>query len=306
MAETATKTDDRESARCGDCGNAIGHATRHLHGECFPEHRRVGLKAADPLRCTIVEKGERCHRPKVSHDWCGTHRQRWARWGHPLADRSAVGKWKMCHFCPDNLPREYRRAVGKDDDGRALCRKHYSRWQRHGDATAVTRRSFEYTGDMETDFWKLVDTKGGDVDECWPWLGTVSVHGYGVFQHAVAHRIAYQLIRGPIPEGKLIDHTCHDPRTCAGGEDCPHRRCVNPFHGEAVTHVENVAPHRSSNGRPVDDGCAIDGCDKRYVAEIGGKLACAGHYQRFRKHDDFFEDVPLRKAGGGPLRRKTA
>lgn len=246
MTETATKTGDREPTPCGHCGNPIGHATRHLHGNCFPEYRRADFKAADPMRCTIVEKGERCHRPKVSHDWCGTHRQRWGRYGHPLADNSNVGKWKMCHFCPDSLPREYRRAVGKDDDRRPLCRKHYQRWRQHGDATIVTRRSFEHTGDMEADFWKLVDTKDGDIDECWPWLGVISVHGYGVFQHAVAHRIAYALTFGDIPDGLVIDHVCHTPEECDGGPGCPHRMCVNPTHLKAVTQAVNASRDRSS------------------------------------------------------------
>lgn len=44
-----------------------------------------------------------------------------------------------------------------------------------------------------------------------------------------AHREAYRLWRGPIPDGLEIDHLCRV------------RRCVNPWHLEAVTHQENVA-----------------------------------------------------------------
>jgi hypothetical protein len=45
---------------------------------------------------------------------------------------------------------------------------------------------------------------------------------------------------GPIPPGLYVDHACHttDP-DCAGGPNCPHRRCVNPDHLELVTDDEN-------------------------------------------------------------------
>lgn len=40
----------------------------------------------------------------------------------------------------------------------------------------------------------------------------------------------------PIPDDLQIDHLCHtDDPGCLGGNDCPHRRCVNPAHLEPVT-----------------------------------------------------------------------
>lgn len=82
------------------------------------------------------------------------------------------------------------------------------------------------------------------VDGCWHWTGALNQWGYGYFQHNgkrhLAHRAAYEATYGPIPEGRQIDHTCHDPRTCPPGTACPHRRCVNPAHMEAVTPRENT------------------------------------------------------------------
>jgi hypothetical protein len=66
---------------------------------------------------------------------------------------------------------------------------------------------------------------------CWIWLGPVNASGYGHMRRGdqqLAHRIAYQYFRGPIPEGMQTDHLCRN------------RRCVNPWHLEIVTNQVNV------------------------------------------------------------------
>jgi transcriptional regulator with XRE-family HTH domain len=102
-------------------------------------------------------------------------------------------------------------------------------------------RSVEY-------FWRRVDKRGAD--ECWPWTGSLNGKGYGhvTFRSKGegAHRVAYELSVKPIPDGLEIDHTCHDPKVCRAGSDCPHRRCCNPAHLEPVTHAVNVK--RSARG----------------------------------------------------------
>ena len=85
---------------------------------------------------------------------------------------------------------------------------------------------------LEERFWSHVDREwaGG----CWPWTGSLNPKGYGRFHlprpmlAVQAHRFAYELAHGPIPEGLTLDHLC---RT---------RRCVNPDHLEPVTNRENV------------------------------------------------------------------
>ena len=57
---------------------------------------------------------------------------------------------------------------------------------------------------------------------------------------ARSHRVAYELSNGPIPDGAQVDHTCHNADvSCGGGVNCPHRRCCNPAHLEAVPGTTN-------------------------------------------------------------------
>lgn len=78
-------------------------------------------------------------------------------------------------------------------------------------------------------FWAKVDTSG----ECWTWLAYISPDGYGRFlvdgSMRVAHRVAYELVIGPIPDGLVMDHLCRN------------RACVRPEHLEAVTQGTNLS-----------------------------------------------------------------
>lgn len=63
---------------------------------------------------------------------------------------------------------------------------------------------------------------------CWLWEGYVTRQGYGITSRAArAHRVIYEAIVGPIPEGMQLDHKCRV------------RCCVNPAHLEPVTAREN-------------------------------------------------------------------
>lgn len=82
-------------------------------------------------------------------------------------------------------------------------------------------------------------------DDCWPWTGALSSQKYGHIKYdgriQEAHRVVYSLLVGVIPDGMVLDHTCHDPATCIGrGNGCPHRRCVNPNHLSLTTQERNV------------------------------------------------------------------
>jgi hypothetical protein len=77
-----------------------------------------------------------------------------------------------------------------------------------------------------------------DANGCWIWQGPRTPYGYGIFhtgsrvdgtkRQGGAHRAAYEMFVGPIPEGLELDHLCRV------------RACVNPDHLEPVTHLENM------------------------------------------------------------------
>lgn len=109
---------------------------------------------------------------------------------------------------------------------------------------------------VETLFWLRVGKR--EPGECWPWLGSVYTYGYGQlglkqpdgkWRNRLAHVVSYEIANGPVPEGLTVDHVCHNgDLSCDGGDDCPHRRCVNPAHLEAVTRKVNANRSHCHNG----------------------------------------------------------
>ena len=67
-------------------------------------------------------------------------------------------------------------------------------------------------------------------ETCWIWQGKKD-YGYGRVgmngTHHRAHRLIYEALKGPIPEGLQLDHLCRN------------RSCVNPNHLEPVTGAQN-------------------------------------------------------------------
>lgn len=104
------------------------------------------------------------------------------------------------------------------------------------------------TRTLEERLWAKIDKRGPD--ECWPWTACTAV-GYGKISvknrgPQLAHRIVYELMIGPIREGMVIDHSCHD-ESCV--PPCQHRKCCNPAHLNPITNAANVLRGNSMNAR---------------------------------------------------------
>ena len=88
---------------------------------------------------------------------------------------------------------------------------------------------------IEDRLWSRVQK----TDTCWLWQGPVNESGYGVISTGGreglllrTHRLAYELLVGPIPEGMHLDHVWD--------RGCRHKNCCNQAHLEPVTQSENM------------------------------------------------------------------
>jgi hypothetical protein len=84
---------------------------------------------------------------------------------------------------------------------------------------------------MEGRLWPKVDKS--DPSGCWVWRAGLR-NGYGEFRpdpksKAPAHRVVWELLVGPIPDGMELDH-----------RRCRNKRCVNPDHLELTTKPGNL------------------------------------------------------------------
>jgi hypothetical protein len=147
---------------------------------------------------------EGCDRhPNAGRGMCKMH---WQQWREANADPCTV----------EGCDRRQR--------ARNLCSMHVQRLERNGTVELIERQPRP----LEDRLWPRVTPAGF----CWEWEGAHAASGYGVINLGPrldrTHRVVYEMLVGPIPEGLHMDHLCRN------------RGCCNPDHLDPVTPRENM------------------------------------------------------------------
>jgi hypothetical protein len=133
-----------------------------------------------------------------------------------------------------------------------------------------------YDEAFEARFWEKVDASAS----CWAWTASTKGNGYGQVKHRdrksplFAHRAAYEMLVGEIPEGMTLDHLCKNTL------------CVNPDHLEVVTMKVNVLRSTSPTAINATKTHCVRGHEFTPENLLGGSLgrSCKTcHRERMRR-----------------------
>lgn len=116
--------------------------------------------------------------------------------------------------------------------------------------------------------------------ECWIWTSNRTAGGYGQFHFQgrpqAAHRLAYEWMVGPIPEGLHLDHLCRV------------RFCVNPAHLEPVTPAVNTQRGGNAIKTHCPKGHAYDERNTIWTTSKKGRdrhcRTCKNDQERAKRH----------------------
>src|SRR6187455_1405138 len=167
---------------------------------------------------------------KKNHHWRQTHCK---RAGHPLSGDNLHINTKGARVCKE-------------------CARISSQWGRHkksGDTSPfkpTPKRVWDAVATLWAGYRVNPDTN------CWEWTGHKLPKGYGrigkdgkLYQ---THRLAYELARGPIPQGMHVCHHCDNPS------------CINPDHlfvgTNADNHADKIAKDRQAKPRGIKNAAA--------------------------------------------------
>lgn len=172
---------------------------------------------------------------------------------------------------------------GKRHLARTWCKKHYSRWKSHGDPNTVLNEIYPTSEDS---FLARTQRQG----ECLIWTGSKIKYGYGNIRSGgrtvLAHRWAYEQEHGNIPEGKVIDHRCHN------------KSCVEVSHLRVVSQQQNMenqsGPSKNGTSGHLNVTWSKNSRKWRVVVSTRGRTHSGGYYPEYELHVAAFKARSLR------------
>lgn len=148
------------------------------------------------------------------------------------------------------------------------CEGTFRKSRAHQRFCSIACRSIFHTQPVAERFWPKVQ-KGED---CWRWLGSTTLKGYGSFWDGQrlrpAHAVAYELMVGPIPLGLDCCHSCDNPP------------CVRPDHLFLGTRRENLQDMSRKGRSTRGEKDAMAKLSTGQVEAIRARYAAGGVYQR--------------------------
>ena len=153
----------------------------------------------------------------------------------------------------------------------------------------MTAEAYSRGRPVEERFWSKVDRSTDD--RCWPWRGGYFRRGngspsYGAFsigrRMGRAHRVAYELTFGSIPQGMAVCHACDNPA------------CCNPNHLWLGTNADNV---RDRDGKDRAARGERAGTAKLTAAQVAAILSDP------REQREIARDYGISKSTVGNIRR---
>lgn len=156
------------------------------------------MKKQEPRLCSVSS----CARKHKAHGYCSLHYRRVQNNG--VASRPRDGGVCAVETCDRRCTRHL------------YCDKHYYRFRRHGDPLMFSARHAIKDTTKKEAFWAAIIINSEN--DCLEWAGAKTSWGYGRLsyksKHYAAHRFAFELYVGPIPDGMFVCHHCDNPGCC--------------------------------------------------------------------------------------------
>ena len=185
---------------------------------CNPRANHCKGVAVKKHTCSI----EGCQKKRRTRGFCDTHYARWLKHGDPMVGAR-----------PEYPPTCTLEGCDRKYYGNGLCALHYRRVRDTGSTEITDPR---YSAPKE-----FFDSRINVDGDCVVWSGTINPNGYGYMgisgKRVRVHRYAWELANGPVPDGMMIDHICHN------------RACVKVEHLRLADRVENGRNREGANAR---------------------------------------------------------
>lgn len=154
-------------------------------------------------------------------------------------------------------------------EGLGYCAGHYRQLRQGRPLAPLTGKALSVMERFEANVDRTSATG------CHNWTGVPNSSGYGQIyinkKNVKAHRVAYEIAKGPIPDGMLVDHSCHN------------RLCVNPDHLRVVDRSGNAQNREGATATTFSGvrGVSWSAPHERWVAgvTIKGVRHSLGHFR---------------------------